>query len=214
MAQNQNRGEYRGLIYRNHADLAAWLAKRPREKVLEPDLPIIDPHHHLWDAPQRQRELYLLTELLADVHGKDGGGHNIVSTVFLECQAMFRAHGPDEMKPLGEIEFVRGIADGSVVDGAIRLPSALIQPIASDDVADAVAEAALAAPLNGVVEIGGPDAVPLDELIRQAQPRWNDTRAVITDPKARYFGAELAPRTLVPDEGSKRGLVRFATWQR
>jgi predicted TIM-barrel fold metal-dependent hydrolase len=106
MAQAQNRGEYRGLIYRNHADLTAWLAKRPREKALEPDLPIIDPHHHLWDAPQRQRELYFLPELLADA----AGGHNIISTVFLECQAMFRAHGPEAMKPLGEIEFVRGIA--------------------------------------------------------------------------------------------------------
>jgi predicted TIM-barrel fold metal-dependent hydrolase len=99
-------GEYRGLIHRNNADLAAWLATRPPEKALEPDLPIIDPHHHLWDAPQRQRGLYLLPELLADI----GGGHNIVSTVFLECQAMFRADGPEEMKPVGEVEFVNGIA--------------------------------------------------------------------------------------------------------
>ncbi len=98
--------EYRGLVYRNKAQLAAWLAERSPEKALEPELPIIDPHHHLWDAPQRQRELYFLPELLADT----GGGHNIVSTVFLECQAMFRAAGPEPMKPLGEIEFVRGIA--------------------------------------------------------------------------------------------------------
>lgn len=98
--------EYRGLIHRNNADLAAWLAKRPSEKALEPDLPIIDPHHHLWDAPQRGRDRYFLPELLADT----GGGHNIVSTVFLECQAMFRATGPDEMKPVGEVEFVNGIA--------------------------------------------------------------------------------------------------------
>lgn len=98
--------EYRGLVARNHSDLMIWLAKRPAEKALEPDLPIIDPHHHLWDAPQRHRDLYFLPELRADI----GGGHNIVSTVFLECQAMFRAHGPEEMKPVGEIEFVRGIA--------------------------------------------------------------------------------------------------------
>src|SRR5580704_685180 len=97
-----NKGEYRGLSYRNNADLQAWLAKRPSEAALEPELPIIDPHHHLWDTPQRG--LYLLPELLADT----GGGHNIVSTVFLECQAMFRASGPEEMKPLGEIEFVVG----------------------------------------------------------------------------------------------------------
>ncbi len=97
-------GEYRGLAYRNNADLKAWLAKRPAEKALEPELPIVDPHHHLWHT--EARGLYFLPELLADI----GGGHNIVSTVFLECQAMFRASGPEAMKPLGEIEFVRGIA--------------------------------------------------------------------------------------------------------
>jgi predicted TIM-barrel fold metal-dependent hydrolase len=97
-------GEYRGLIHRNNADLAAWLARRPAEAAIDPDLPIIDPHHHLWDTPHRG--LYFLPELLADT----GGGHNIVSTVFLECQSMFRAGGPEEMKPVGEVEFVNGIA--------------------------------------------------------------------------------------------------------
>ena len=97
--------EYRGLIHRNNADLAAWLAKRPAEKALEPDLPIIDPHHHLV-GHRTQRGRYFLPELLADT----GGGHNIVSTVFLECQAMFRASGPEEMKPVGEVEFVNGTA--------------------------------------------------------------------------------------------------------
>ena len=97
-------GDYRGLSYRNNADLQAWLARRPSEAALEPELPIIDPHHHLWDTPQRG--LYLLPELLADT----GGGHNIVSTVFLECQSMFRAGGPEEMRPVGEVEFVNGTA--------------------------------------------------------------------------------------------------------
>jgi predicted TIM-barrel fold metal-dependent hydrolase len=99
-----NKGEYRGLIHRNNADLQAWLAKRPPEAALEPALPIIDPHHHLWDTPVRG--LYFLPELLADI----GGGHNIVSTVFLECQSMFRATGPEEMRPVGEVEFVNGTA--------------------------------------------------------------------------------------------------------
>ena len=67
-------------------------------------MPIIDPHHHLWDTPARGT--YLLPELLADT----GGGHNIVSTVFLECQSMFRAAGPIEMRPVGEVEFVAGVA--------------------------------------------------------------------------------------------------------
>ncbi len=96
--------EYRGLAYRNNADLAAWLAKRSLEKALEPDLPIIDPHHHLWHT--EARGLYLLPELLSDL----SGGHNIVGTVFLECQAMFRAAGPQEMRPVGEVEFVNGVA--------------------------------------------------------------------------------------------------------
>jgi predicted TIM-barrel fold metal-dependent hydrolase len=97
-------GEYRGLIHRNNDDLAAWLARRPAEQAIEPGLPIIDAHHHLWSTPQRGH--YFLPELLADI----GGGHNVVSTVFLECQAMFRADGPEEMRPVGEIEFVTGQA--------------------------------------------------------------------------------------------------------
>jgi predicted TIM-barrel fold metal-dependent hydrolase len=103
-AVGDSKGEYPGLIYRKDADLKAWLEKRPREAALEPALPIIDPHHHLWDTPQRGR--YFLPELLADT----GGGHNIVSTVFLECQSMFRADGPEEMRPVGEVEFVNGTA--------------------------------------------------------------------------------------------------------
>lgn len=106
-----SKGEYRGLSYRNNADLAAWLAKRPPEAALEPELPIIDPHHHLWDMPQRGE--YLLPELLADF----GGGHNIVSSVFLECQAMYRAGGPEETRSVGEVEFVNGIAAMSASGG-------------------------------------------------------------------------------------------------
>ena len=83
MAQfGESKGEYRGGVYRQDAELKTWLEKRPREAALEPDLPIIDPHHHFWDTPHRGH--YLLPELLADI----GGGHNVVSTVFLECRAM------------------------------------------------------------------------------------------------------------------------------
>jgi predicted TIM-barrel fold metal-dependent hydrolase len=114
--------EYRGLIYRQDADLAAWLAKRPREAALEPDLPIIDPHHHFWDTPHRGR--YFLPDLLADI----GGGHNIVATVFLECQAMYRKNGPAEMAPVGEVEFVNGIAAMSASGnyGPCRVAEAII----------------------------------------------------------------------------------------
>ena len=105
------KGEYRGLAYRNDSELQAWLAKRPREPALEPELPIIDPHHHFWDTPQRGR--YLLPELLADIRA----GHNIVATVFLECRSMYRKDGPAEMAPVGEVEFVNGIAAMSASGG-------------------------------------------------------------------------------------------------
>jgi L-fuconolactonase len=99
-----SKGEFRGIVHRNDADLKAWVERRPREAALEPDLPIVGPHHHFWDTPHRGR--YFLDDLLADI----GGGHKIVSTVFLECQAMYRKEGPPELAPVGEVEFVNGIA--------------------------------------------------------------------------------------------------------
>jgi L-fuconolactonase len=80
-----------------------WLA-RNREAILEPELPIVDPHHHLVERPETGR--YLLRELLADT----GSGHNITATVYLEWLSMYRAGGPAEMKPLGEVEFANGVA--------------------------------------------------------------------------------------------------------
>jgi predicted TIM-barrel fold metal-dependent hydrolase len=117
-----SKGAYPGLSYRNPTDLKAWLAKRPPEAAREPDLPIIDPHHHLWDTPQRGH--YFLPELLADI----GGGHNIVSTVFLECQSMYRKDGPREMAPVGEVEFVNGVAamSASGTYGPCRVAEAII----------------------------------------------------------------------------------------
>ena len=103
--------EYRGSHLRDDAPLAAWLSKRPSEKALEPDLPIIDPHHHFWDSTGRGT--YLLPGILADI----SGGHNIVSTVFLECRAMYRAHGPRHMAAVGEVEFVAGLAAMSASGG-------------------------------------------------------------------------------------------------
>src|ERR1700761_5196214 len=105
MAQYEDsKGTYTGIGFRSDASLKTWLAQRTKETILEPELPIIDPHHHLWDTPHRGQ--YFLHDLLADI----GGGHNIVSTVFLECQSMYRKDGPPEMAPVGEVEFVNGIA--------------------------------------------------------------------------------------------------------
>ena len=81
----------------------AWLATAAPEPIIEPELPIVDPHHHLW---LRGGHRYLLDELLADIDT----GHNVVATVFLECHSMYREDGPPELRPLGETEFVAGIA--------------------------------------------------------------------------------------------------------
>lgn len=83
-------------------DLETWL-NLTKEEALDPALPICDPHHHLWDTPQTR---YLLDDLLQDL----GGGHSVAATVFVECMAMYRKNGPREMKPIGETEFVQGIA--------------------------------------------------------------------------------------------------------
>ena len=79
-----------------------WL-NRWHEEIIEPELPIVDPHHHLWDRPGWR---YLLDELLLDLNS----GHNVVATVFVQCRAMHRADGPDELRPVGETEFVNGVA--------------------------------------------------------------------------------------------------------
>ncbi len=117
-----SKGPFRGTTVRDDAALKAWLEKRPTEAALEPELPIIDPHHHFWDSPQRGR--YFLPDLLADI----GSEHNIVSTVFLECRAMYRKDGPREMAPVGEVEFVNGIAamSASGTYGPCRVAEAIV----------------------------------------------------------------------------------------
>jgi L-fuconolactonase len=103
----------------------AWLAKQPPEPILEPDLPIIDTHHHFWDrATDRPGHRYLLDELLADLNT----GHKIGATVFLECRSMYRADGPAEMRPVGETEFVNGIAamSASGAYGSTRVAAGIV----------------------------------------------------------------------------------------
>lgn len=109
-----------------HSTNQAWL-EQVQEKALEPDLPICDPHHHLWDTRARPGNIqprYLLDEIVADV----SGGHNIVSTVFIECGAMFRADGPENFRCVGETEFVNGIAAMSASDGygKARIAAAIV----------------------------------------------------------------------------------------
>jgi predicted TIM-barrel fold metal-dependent hydrolase len=106
---------------RIHAPDEAWLANQPPEPILEPDLPIIDTHHHLWD---RNGHRYFLPEFLADV----ATGHNVVATVFLECHSMYRATGPAEMRPVGETEFVAGQAamSASGMYGPTRVAAGIV----------------------------------------------------------------------------------------
>jgi len=102
----------------------AWLAQ-VSEDALEPELAICDPHHHLWDRrPTRVAERYLLDEILEDV----GGGHNVVSTVFIECGAMYKADGPQPLRPVGETEFVNGVAamSASGLYGSCRIAAGIV----------------------------------------------------------------------------------------
>jgi len=109
-------------------------------------------------------------------------------------------------------EFVGGIADEATKGKQVRLAPVLFQPIAAADVASAVSRVALDSPLDGTVEVAGPEVFRFDEFIRQNLRASNDPREVVSDPHARYFGAELSERSLVPDEGARLGETRFAEW--
>ena len=109
-------------------------------------------------------------------------------------------------------EFVKGIADLSTDGNKVRLPSALIQPMAADDVAGAVGRIAVGPPVNGTVEVGGPEQFRLDELVRRDLVARKDPREVVADPHARYYGIKVSERTLVPDNNARLGEIRFETW--
>jgi uncharacterized protein YbjT (DUF2867 family) len=109
-------------------------------------------------------------------------------------------------------EFVKSIADAATDGNTVRLAPVLIQPMAADDVATAMARVATGAPSNGTVEVAGPEEFRLDELIEEGLSALNDQRKVIADPKARYFGARLSERTLVPGENARLGKIRFEDW--
>src|SRR6266481_586512 len=109
-------------------------------------------------------------------------------------------------------EFLKQLADISFDGKKVRLPDALFQPMAADDVATAVGRIAVGPPVNGIVEIGGPEQFRLDELVRQRLATLKDSREVIADPKALYSGAKVSERTLVPGNNARLGETRFETW--
>ena len=109
-------------------------------------------------------------------------------------------------------EFVKGIADFSTDGSKVRLPSVLIQPMAADDVAGALAQIATGSPVKGMVEVGGPEQFKLDELIRQGLAAFKDPREVVADPHARYYGINVSEKTLLPGENARLSKTRFASW--
>jgi uncharacterized protein YbjT (DUF2867 family) len=109
-------------------------------------------------------------------------------------------------------EFVKAIADFSTDGNKVRLPTALIQPMAADDVASAVGRVATGSPINGTIEVGGPEKFRLDELVRRGLAAWKDPREIVADPHARYYGLELSENTLVPGDDARLGETRFETW--
>jgi uncharacterized protein YbjT (DUF2867 family) len=109
-------------------------------------------------------------------------------------------------------EFVAGIAQAATEGETVRLPPALMQPIASADVAAAVADAALAEPLNGTVDLAGPESIRQDDLVRQFLRATGDARTVITDPKALYYGVAVNDQSLTPGDHPRLGPTRFADW--
>jgi predicted TIM-barrel fold metal-dependent hydrolase len=175
----------------SHAD---WLALTV-EEPLEPDLPICDPHHHLWDLRSaRVAPRYLLDEILADVRS----GHNVVSTVFIECASMFRPDGPETMRPVGEVEFVNGIAamSASGLYGPSRIAAGIVGT-ANLMLGDAVAPVLDAHLVAGGERFRGirlgatwdaSEAVP--------NHRTNPPKGMLLRPDFRAGFAHLAPRQL------------------
>jgi predicted TIM-barrel fold metal-dependent hydrolase len=172
---------------------APYLAVRPewlgrwREEILEPDLPIVDPHHHLWDRPGWR---YLLDDVLADL----GSGHNVVATVFVECRAMYRADGPQALKPIGETEFVNGVAamSASGIYGPARVCAGIV----------GYADLRLGAAVQEVLEAH----------LRAGGDRFRGTRHIAAwDADASIMNPSWpVPRGLLADQAFREGFGRLA----
>lgn len=109
-------------------------------------------------------------------------------------------------------EFVEGIARAATEGGSVRVPPVLMQPVAADDVAERIADIALAEPLRATVEVAGPERIRQDDLVRRFLDAARDSRRVVADPAARYFGAAVDDRSLVPGALARLGATRFDDW--
>jgi predicted TIM-barrel fold metal-dependent hydrolase len=172
-----------------------WLAQ-VQEDTMDPDLPICDPHHHLWDHREgRVDKRYLMDEIQKDLQS----GHNIVSTVFIECAAMYRADGPDEMKPVGEVEFVNGVAamSASGLYGGTKIAAGIIghANLQLGSRVKGVLEALIAAAperFRGIRRSGAWDSDP-----RISRSRGVTGPGLYRDAKFREGLAEIAPLGLI-----------------
>ena len=111
-------------------------------------------------------------------------------------------------------EFIKDIADDSTDGGVARVPPVLFQPMAAEDVATAVSRIAVGAPVNGIVEIAGPEQFRFEDVVRRVLAAKDDQREVVADPKAGYFGITVTERTLVPGDGARLGEMRLDAWLR
>jgi len=168
------------------------------------------------------------TRNLLDAEARAGVGHHValsvVGTERLLESGYFRAKLAQESLIKGSsipysiiraaqfFEFCKSIADVGTEGSTVRLPPVMIQPMAADDVAAAVGRVAVGPPLNGAVEIGGPERLRLDEFVRRGLAARNDPRQVVTDPAARYFGIRVDQLTLVPGDDARLGETRFQEW--
>ncbi len=168
------------------------------------------------------------TRNLLDYEASAGIGHHIalsvVATERLLESGFFRAKLVQEnlikasslsysiVRATQFFEFVKNIADLSTQANQVRLPPALFQPMAAEDVASALCRIAIGSPVNGTVEIAGPEQFRLDELIRRDLAARKDPREVISDPHARYYGIAVGERTLLPNDDAKLGETRFENW--
>jgi uncharacterized protein YbjT (DUF2867 family) len=168
------------------------------------------------------------TRNLLDYEAAAGVGHHValsvVGTERLLESGFFRAKIAQEnlikassipysiVRATQFFEFVSKIADMSTEGNKVRLPPALFQPMAAGDVAHALAGIAMSSPVNGTVEIGGPEQFRLDDLIRRDLAARKDPREVISDPRGRYYGIAVSERALVPNDDARLGQTRFEDW--
>jgi uncharacterized protein YbjT (DUF2867 family) len=111
-------------------------------------------------------------------------------------------------------EFISSIADASTDGGVVRIPPIAFQPMAADDVATGVGRAAVGTPESGIAEIGGPEQLRFEDVVRRVLSAAEDQRDVVADPEASYFGITVSERTLVPDDGARLGEIRLDDWLR